>query len=174
MDASAVWKKLPELRLCAAQIVVHGLPWSVEWQELKDLAKQYGDVVKADVVKRQDGKSRGFGTIVFKTPEDAQAAIKVLRIVSPSGCSVASIRSLNVISKVVRCPQHFLFDRFCAPSLYMDACQRAGLGSSSRSRKAQRDQGRCPERKAVLFVFLNVMMMNSDHSAVPLHPHVQN
>lgn len=56
--------------------MVHGLPWSVEWQDLKDLAKQHGDVVKADVVKRSDGKSRGFGTIVFKTPEDAQQAIQ--------------------------------------------------------------------------------------------------
>lgn len=60
-----------------AQIVVHGLPWSTEWQELKDLAKEHGDVVKADVMRRPDGKSRGFGTIVFKTPEDAQAAIEV-------------------------------------------------------------------------------------------------
>lgn len=59
------------------QIVVHGLPWSTEWQELKDLAKEHGDVIKADVMKRPDGKSRGFGTIVFKTPEDAQAAIEV-------------------------------------------------------------------------------------------------
>ena len=59
------------------QIVVHGLPWSTEWQELKDLAKEHGDVVKADVMRRPDGKSRGFGTIVFKTPEDAQAAIEV-------------------------------------------------------------------------------------------------
>lgn len=59
------------------QIVVHGLPWSVEWQDLKDLSKQYGDVVKADIAKRSDGKSRGFGTVVFKTPEDAQNAIQV-------------------------------------------------------------------------------------------------
>ena len=59
------------------QIVVHGLPWSTEWQELKDLAKEHGEVVKADVMRRPDGKSRGFGTIVFKTPEDAQAAIEV-------------------------------------------------------------------------------------------------
>ena len=59
------------------QIVVHGLPWSVEWQDLKDLAKQYGDVTKADIAKRSDGKSRGFGTVVFKTPEVAQNAIQV-------------------------------------------------------------------------------------------------
>ena len=65
------------MMLCDMQIVVHGLPWSVEWQDLKDLAKQHGDVIKADVVKRPDGKSRGFGTITFKTPEDAQQAIKV-------------------------------------------------------------------------------------------------
>ena len=64
-------------RAVLLQIVVHGLPWSTEWQELKDLAKEHGDVVKADVMRRPDGKSRGFGTIVFKTPEDAQAAIEV-------------------------------------------------------------------------------------------------
>lgn len=58
-------------------MVVHGLPWSVEWQDLKDLGRQHGDVIKADVVKRSDGKSRGFGTIEFKTPEDAAEAIKV-------------------------------------------------------------------------------------------------
>ena len=52
-------------------------PGPTEWQELKDLAKEHGDVVKADVMRRPDGKSRGFGTIVFKTPEDAQAAIEV-------------------------------------------------------------------------------------------------
>ena len=68
-------------RDACAQIVVHGLPWSVEWQDLKDLAKQHGDVVKADVVKRSDGKSRGFGTVVFKTAEDAQQAIQVCLVV---------------------------------------------------------------------------------------------
>ena len=59
------------------QIVVHGLPWSTEWQELKDLAKEHGDVIKADVMRRPDGKSRGFGTVVFKTPEAAQSGIEV-------------------------------------------------------------------------------------------------
>ena len=68
--------RLPNAAL-PLQIVVHGLPWSTEWQELKDLAKEHGDVIKADVMRRPDGKSRGFGTIVFKTPEDAQAAIEV-------------------------------------------------------------------------------------------------
>ena len=67
--------RLPSAAL-SLQIVVHGLPWSTEWQELKDLAKEHGDVIKADVMRRPDGKSRGFGTIVFKTPEDAQAAIE--------------------------------------------------------------------------------------------------
>ncbi|CAL8464736.1 g4271 [Coccomyxa elongata] len=60
------------------KIVVHGLPWSVEWQDLKDLAKQYGDAIKADIARRSDGKSRGFGTVVFKTAEDAQNAIQQL------------------------------------------------------------------------------------------------
>ncbi len=76
MTQSRRFTGIPTLRVLL-QIVVHGLPWSTEWQELKDLAKEHGDVVKADVMRRPDGKSRGFGTIVFKTPEDAQAAIEV-------------------------------------------------------------------------------------------------
>ena len=77
------------------QIVVHGLPWSTEWQELKDLAKEHGDAVKADVMRRPDGKSRGFGTVVFKTPEDAQSAIEV--------CI-----QLSVLSSMLHCIMQYL------------------------------------------------------------------
>ncbi|KAF8146913.1 hypothetical protein K438DRAFT_489643 [Mycena galopus ATCC 62051] len=50
---------------------VHQLPFHVQWQDLKDLFRQAGTIVRADVALGPDGRSRGFGTVVFarkKTP----------------------------------------------------------------------------------------------------------
>jgi hypothetical protein len=47
------------LLLCrpAPQVVVHNLPWSTTWQQLKDLFKEW-KVERADVVYDTWGKSR--------------------------------------------------------------------------------------------------------------------
>jgi RNA recognition motif-containing protein len=43
-----------------------------------DLANETGGAVKADISQdRQSGRSRGFGTVLFETEEQAQAAIEV-------------------------------------------------------------------------------------------------
>jgi hypothetical protein len=42
---------------CAAQVVVHNLPWTTTWQQLKDLFKEW-KVDRADVVYDSWGKSR--------------------------------------------------------------------------------------------------------------------
>lgn len=55
------------------QVVVHNLPWSTTWQQLKDVFKEW-KVERADVVYDSWGKSRGFGTVRFQTKEDADAA----------------------------------------------------------------------------------------------------
>jgi RNA recognition motif-containing protein len=61
------------------QIVVHGLPYSFSWQDLKDLANETGGAVKADINEdRATGRSRGFGTVLFETAEQATAAIEAL------------------------------------------------------------------------------------------------
>jgi RNA recognition motif-containing protein len=58
------------------QLVVHGLPWRYAWQDLKDVGKQYGNVVRADVMMNQDGTSKGYGLVAFATQEEAAAALE--------------------------------------------------------------------------------------------------
>lgn len=57
------------------EVFVGNLPFSATWQNLKDLMRGAGSVVRADVKTDNWGKSRGFGTVIFATPEEAQAAI---------------------------------------------------------------------------------------------------
>eukprot|EP01024_Parvocaulis_polyphysoides_P041498 TRINITY_DN38049_c0_g1_i2.p1 TRINITY_DN38049_c0_g1~~TRINITY_DN38049_c0_g1_i2.p1 ORF type:complete len:225 (-),score=51.18 TRINITY_DN38049_c0_g1_i2:761-1387(-) len=58
-----------------SQIVVHGLPFKFAWQELKDLFGEVADVEFADIVMDDGGRSKGFGTVRFRTAGDAQRAI---------------------------------------------------------------------------------------------------
>ncbi|KAF9500798.1 RNA-binding domain-containing protein [Pleurotus eryngii] len=50
------------------------LPFHVQWQDLKDLFRLSGPVLRADVALAADGRSRGFGTVVFRTEEEAERA----------------------------------------------------------------------------------------------------
>jgi len=40
------------------QVVVHNLPWSITWQELKDIFSHTPGVVRADVIIDSTGRSR--------------------------------------------------------------------------------------------------------------------
>ncbi|KAF8879645.1 hypothetical protein CPB84DRAFT_1649165, partial [Gymnopilus junonius] len=53
------------------------LPFHCQWQDLKDLFRQAGTVLRADVALGPDGRSRGFGTVVFATEYDAERAVKI-------------------------------------------------------------------------------------------------
>lgn len=57
------------------EVFVGNLPFSINWQALKDLMRKAGDVSRADVRLDSWGKSRGFGTVVFRTQEEADKAI---------------------------------------------------------------------------------------------------
>eukprot|EP00775_Hariotina_reticulata_P004696 gene4696-4948_t len=59
------------------QVVVHNLPWTTTWQQLKDAFKEW-KVERADVVYDSWGKSRGFGTVRFSSKEEAEAACSKL------------------------------------------------------------------------------------------------
>lgn len=61
------------------EIFVGNLPFSINWQALKDLMRKAGEVVRADVRLDNWGKSRGFGTVVFNTPEEAEEAISMFQ-----------------------------------------------------------------------------------------------
>lgn len=58
------------------EIFVGNLPFSINWQALKDLMREAGEVVRADVRTDNWGKSRGFGTVVFNTEEEATKAVE--------------------------------------------------------------------------------------------------
>jgi len=57
------------------QLYVGGLNWEVGWQDLKDLFRQSGDIVRADIHYGTDGNPKGSGSVVFASPADAQNAI---------------------------------------------------------------------------------------------------
>ncbi|KAF5389657.1 hypothetical protein D9757_004115 [Collybiopsis confluens] len=58
-------------------LFVGNLPFHCQWQDLKDLFRQAGTIIRADVALGQDGRSRGFGTVVFATEYDAECAVKM-------------------------------------------------------------------------------------------------
>lgn len=61
------------------EIFVGNLPFSVNWQALKDLMRKAGTVTRADVRTDDWGKSRGFGTVVFSSEEEAAAAVEMFQ-----------------------------------------------------------------------------------------------
>lgn len=61
------------------QLYISNLPYTVGWQDLKDLFRQAartGGVIRADVHLGPDGRPKGSGIVVFETPDDARNAIQ--------------------------------------------------------------------------------------------------
>eukprot|EP00741_Cyanophora_paradoxa_P005581 tig00000912_g5410.t1 len=59
------------------QLFVQNLPWSVTWQELKDVFRQAGEVERADVLLTNDGRSRGNGIVLMLDASGAENAIQM-------------------------------------------------------------------------------------------------
>ncbi|KAF5310869.1 hypothetical protein D9619_007686 [Psilocybe cf. subviscida] len=57
------------------QLYVGNLPYQAGWQDLKDLFRTAGNIIRADINIGADGRPKGSGTVVFETPKDAQQAI---------------------------------------------------------------------------------------------------
>lgn len=63
------------------RVYVGNLAWNVTWKELKDHMRQVGEVARADVICEggfEGGRSKGYGIVEFRTPEEAQAAVEQL------------------------------------------------------------------------------------------------
>ncbi|KAJ3157612.1 hypothetical protein HDU86_003264 [Geranomyces michiganensis] len=58
-------------------LFIGNLPYVIGWQDLKDHFRQAGRVTRADVLEGPDRRSRGMGTVVFETPEEAANAISM-------------------------------------------------------------------------------------------------
>ena len=57
-------------------IFVRNLPFSMNWQDLKDKFRCVGDVRYAEI-KQKDGKSMGCGIVRFGSKDEAQKAIEL-------------------------------------------------------------------------------------------------
>lgn len=58
-------------------LFVGNIPFNCQWQDLKDLFRAAGQILRADVSLGPDGRSRGFGTVLFATQEDARNAVNM-------------------------------------------------------------------------------------------------
>lgn len=61
-----------------AHLYVGNLPFSMQWQDLKDIFRVAGEVVRSDISVDNYGKSKGFGQVVMSSTEDAKNAIELL------------------------------------------------------------------------------------------------
>lgn len=59
-------------------LFVGNLSYALQWQELKDLFREAGTVIRADVARDASGRHKGYGQVVMSTPEEAAQAIETL------------------------------------------------------------------------------------------------
>lgn len=86
------------LNSVGAEVVIGNLPFSMNWQALKDVVRNVGDVIRADVVTDKRGKSKGFGIAVFKSEEEAQHVIGELDGIEIEGRKL-DVRSSSAIEE---------------------------------------------------------------------------
>ncbi|CAN0340125.1 unnamed protein product, partial [Hapterophycus canaliculatus] len=60
------------------QLYVGNLSFETTWADLKDHFRSSGEVERADVMMDGSRRSKGWGTVRFSTPEEAQTAIQEL------------------------------------------------------------------------------------------------
>ncbi|KNZ80340.1 hypothetical protein J132_06321 [Termitomyces sp. J132] len=77
MEYSALLHHNFPLNLSLRSLFVGNLPFHCQWQDLKDLFRRAGTIMRADVALGQDGRSRGFGTVTFATESDAERAVQM-------------------------------------------------------------------------------------------------
>ena len=61
-----------------ARLFVGNLPWETEEAALQQLFSSCGTVVKCEIPKGRQGRSRGYGVVEFVSPHEAQQAIQTL------------------------------------------------------------------------------------------------
>lgn len=59
------------------RVFIGNVPWAFKWQDLKDLCSKYGTITRSDIAMK-DGRSNGYGCVVFASAEDAQKCIENL------------------------------------------------------------------------------------------------
>jgi len=59
------------------KVFVGNLPRDVTWMQLKDMFREAGTVVRADIAQGPDGVSKGFGTVMLGSTREAAKAIQM-------------------------------------------------------------------------------------------------
>jgi len=59
------------------QVFVGNLPYTCSWQDLKDKFRSCGNIIRADVLLDLSGRSKGQGTVLFESSNEAQKAISL-------------------------------------------------------------------------------------------------
>ena len=59
------------------EVYIKNLDWSANEGDVKAIFARFGAVLSVRIPKKVDGKSKGFGFVVFETPEEAQAALEM-------------------------------------------------------------------------------------------------
>lgn len=55
------------------------LPWSVQWQDLKDYARSAGvEATRTEIAEDSERRSKGFGVVTVATEADAHKVIQYL------------------------------------------------------------------------------------------------
>jgi RNA recognition motif-containing protein len=92
------------------QLFVGNLPYRIRWQDLKDLFRKCGTVLRADVALTAENRSKGFGTVLYQSDRDAMRAIETFHrsvlaaasVLKPSHpLSFALARSFNWQGRVL-------------------------------------------------------------------------
>ncbi|KAF8469236.1 RNA-binding domain-containing protein [Russula ochroleuca] len=68
------------------QLYVGNLPYQAGWQDLKDLFRSAGNIIRADINIGADGRPKGSGTVIYETAKDGQQAISMYNGFDWYGC----------------------------------------------------------------------------------------
>ncbi|KAL3235252.1 Serine/arginine (SR)-type shuttling mRNA binding protein GBP2 [Nakaseomyces bracarensis] len=66
----------PPARAPLFEVFIINLPYAMTWQSLKDLFREAGDVIRADIELDRNGYSRGFGSVYYETEDEMFNAIE--------------------------------------------------------------------------------------------------
>ena len=60
-------------------IHVRNLKYDVTWKELRDHLTEAGTIVRCEVPKGSNGKGKGYGTVLFKTHQEAARCLELFK-----------------------------------------------------------------------------------------------
>ncbi len=123
MQSQPFNSQMPTTSYAGRVLFVGNLPFHCQWQDLKDLFRAAGNIQRADVAIGPDGRSRGFGTVLFTSQEDAQMRCACITATSTAG------RTLKVHFDRFAAQMDPLWARLATPAQYTGAFAAAALPS---------------------------------------------